>query len=119
MSSDDYLKSTLPSQNASSLDTQQLSRELNLFLEVRPYVLKCLSLNHDINNPLTGILGFGEILMDDESLTAEQKGYLKQIMTCAERIRKEVNSLSEEKVALQEKVDLRELIELFSKTNAV
>ena len=87
-----------------------------MFLEVRPYVLKCLALNHDINNPLAGIIGYGEILMEDETLTAEQKGYLNQIMTCAERIRKEVNTLCEVKVGLQEKVDLRKIVELLSKS---
>lgn len=88
-----------------------------LMLALRPYILKCLSLNHDINNPLAGIIGYGEILSEDESLTPEQKGYLKQIMTCAERIRAKVNELCDSKVALQGELDIRQAIEMLSDKN--
>lgn len=113
----DDVVSTSPTatSNSSAVDKQELSRELQMVLEIRPYILKCLSLNHDINNPLAGIIGYGEILSEEESLTPEQKGYLNQIMTCAERIRAKINELCEEKIALQGQLDLREVVELLSK----
>jgi signal transduction histidine kinase len=103
--------------NTGDNDIKQLSEELQLFLKIRPYILKCLALNHDVNNPLAGIIGYGELLMYDKSLTAEQKAHIEQIMLCAERIRTEVNELCEAKIALQGKVDLRHVVELFSKNS--
>ncbi len=54
---------------------------------LKPLVDLCLNLNHDVNNPLTGILGYAEfLLMSETNLTVDQRTDLKQIVTCAERI---------------------------------
>lgn len=54
---------------------------------LKPLVDLCLSLNHDVNNPLTGIMGYAEfLLMTVADLTTDQRADLEQIVTCAERI---------------------------------
>ena len=40
---------------------------------------------HEINNPLTGIIGMTEIAMEEES-PSEIKGYLADVLNCAQRI---------------------------------
>ncbi len=81
--------------------------ELKIFRQFRPYIARCLTLNHEINNPLTGIIGYCEFLLgDSDQLTESQRDYLNQIMICAERILRAVDSLSCQKMSLGAKVDL-------------
>jgi two-component system cell cycle sensor histidine kinase/response regulator CckA len=47
---------------------------------------------HEINNPLTGIIGMAEIAMEDDPSAV--KSYLKDILNCGERIREIVKDLS-------------------------
>jgi len=78
-----------------------IQREITAFRSVRPFLMRCFSLNHDINNPLAGIIGYAEVLVEDgEPLTDEQRVGLGHILQCAERIRSLVNQLSEEKARL-------------------
>jgi hypothetical protein len=37
--------------------------DLALFRALKPYIGHCLTLNHDLNNPLAGILGYAEFLL--------------------------------------------------------
>ncbi len=77
--------------------------------ELRPFVGRCLNLNHDLNNPLTGIIGYAEfILKDCPRVDSEVREYVEQIMECAERIQNSVARLSDEKDVLSRRVDLRE-----------
>jgi signal transduction histidine kinase len=48
---------------------------------------------HEINNPLTGILGYSDLLADDESLTERQRAVAAKIRTLARRIKTLVTSL--------------------------
>ena len=65
---------------------------------------------HEINNPLTGIIGYAEYLLsEDEPLTESQKEGLKRIMLCAERIEKEINDLCEIKIKIAEEVDIENI----------
>ncbi len=90
--------------------------ELALFRVLKPYIGHCLTLNHDINNPLAGIIGYSEFLLEEvEGLNETQKGYLGQILECAERIKKLVENLCEEKIALDEKIDLKSVSETYQK----
>ena len=93
---------------------EDLKEELAVFRALKPYIGHCLALNHDINNPLAGIIGYGEFLMEESSqLDETQKGYLRQIMQCAERIKKLVEDLCEEKIALTEGIDLKSVTEAY------
>jgi signal transduction histidine kinase len=48
---------------------------------------------HEINNPLTGILGYSDLLADDDSLTDRQRAVAEKIRTLARRIKTLVTSL--------------------------
>lgn len=92
--------------------SDKLKRELALWRALKPYIGRCLTLNHDINNPLAGIIGYTEFMMSEESpLTADQQEHLQNIMHCAERIRMLVDDLCREKIELAEKIDLRSVVE--------
>ena len=88
--------------------------ELAIFRALKPYIGHCLTLNHDINNPLAGVIGYGELLMEESGqLDKTQKGYLRQVLQCAERIKKLVENLCEEKIALAEGIDLKSVTEAY------
>ncbi len=94
----------------------KLKEELALFRILRPYIGHCLALNHDINNPLAGIIGYSEFMLSEaDQLTESQRESVEQILHCAERIRQEVEDLGDEKIALAEKVDLKMLSGLYRK----
>lgn len=104
----------------SKIITDDLKEELEIYKAIRPFIGRCLSLNHDLNNPLAGVIGYCEFLMEDaDCLSKEQQGYLKQILTCAERMQKLIEDLCEEKIALDEKVDLKAITEFFEKAAKV
>lgn len=48
---------------------------------------------HEINNPLTGILGYSDLLTDDTGLTDRQRALAEKIRTLARRIKTLVTSL--------------------------
>ena len=92
-----------------TLDATGVSDEsaAGLLEKLKPLITRCLKLNHEINNPLAGIIGYTEFLLaEDEPLSASQKECLDQIMLCAERIEKEINGLCEIKEELSEEVDI-------------
>ncbi len=94
-------------------------RDLIVLQQLKPYLAECLSLNHEINNPLAGIIGYAEYMLDDDQpLTEDQRHYVGQIMKCAERIRALVATLSQQKAALAEKIDLEAALNEFRGTGA-
>jgi signal transduction histidine kinase len=87
---------------------QNIVEDPAVYQALKPYIGHCLTLNHDINNPLAGILGYAEFMLSEpESLTEDQRQQLGKILHCAERIKKLVEALCDEKVALSEGIDLR------------
>ena len=77
--------------------------ETALSEELMPLVDLCLNLNHDINNPLTGIIAYAEFLRDDPDMPEKRRrDYLDQILTCAERILECTGRLGSEKARLSE-----------------
>jgi nitrogen-specific signal transduction histidine kinase len=88
--------------------------DLELFQVLKPYIGHCLSMNHDINNPLAGIIGYCEfLLLEPENLTKQQIKQLEMIAKCAERIRKLVENLCEEKIALTEKINMQPVMDAY------
>lgn len=62
---------------------------------------------HEINNPLTGILGYSDVLLDDPTLGERQRALADKIRTLARRIRTLVtNLLSFARQVPSEKADL-------------
>ena len=103
----------------SNLKTDNKQKEdLALFRALKPFINRCLSLNHDINNPLAGIMGYTEFMIDEgDNLTQNQIDELKNIYQCAERIQKLVVELCDEKIALSEKIDLKSVVASFNKND--
>lgn len=92
-----------------SSEVKNIESQIN---ELKPLIEKALSLNHDLNNPLAGILGYCEFLMEEgDNLTKEQISYLKQIAKCADRIQKAIIELSELKIKFSENVDINQFLE--------
>ena len=90
-----------------SLINTEAEEILNL---LKPYISRCMKLNHDLNNPLAGIIGYTEFLLDEEeSLSENQREYIEQIMTCAERIENKITELCNEKIELSQKINLKQL----------
>ncbi len=69
---------------------------------------------HEINNPLSGIIGMAEVALEEEDI-AKNKGYLTDILNCAQRISEIVRGLrSYSRAAKKEElsfVDLNEVLE--------
>ncbi len=105
---------------ASDLDSPEISDELReeiaLFRTLKPYLGHCLTLNHDLNNPLAGILGYAEFLQADDNLTADQRNSLNQIVKCAERMKGLIEFLCEHKIELSKNIDMGAIIEAWSQS---
>lgn len=87
-----------------------------LFELLKPLLAHCLNLNHDLNNPLSGVVGYGELLLEEtEDWTQSQRETLQSMLACAERMRRILDDLSERKIELSQQVDLRAVMERFSK----
>lgn len=96
--------------------TERERKDLELFEALKPYLGQCLTLNHDLNNPLAGIMGYVEFLVEEsDQLSDEHREFVAQINQCAERIRKVLDSLCEEKIALSIKMDIRSVIEAYER----
>ncbi len=94
--------------------SEALKAELALYRKLKPFIAESLTLNHDINNPLAGILGYAEyMLMDSAELTPEQRSNLEQVLECAERIEKIVTGLSDLKVRLATQMDIEEFVRTY------
>ncbi|MFH2049854.1 MAG: histidine kinase dimerization/phospho-acceptor domain-containing protein [bacterium] len=93
-----------------------LEEELELYKSLKPYISHCLTMNHELNNPLAVILGYAEFLFEEcGQLSDDQKQYLLNIIKSAKKMQKCVTDLSEEKIALNEKIDLKEVIAFYKK----
>ncbi len=95
--------------------TQVEFKEYETYLALKPYIGHCLILNHELNNPLTGIIGYSEFLIDDESVPDNLRSSLKQILKSAERMKKLIDYLCVEKIELETKLDLSTVIDDFQK----
>ncbi len=89
---------------------EEREHELRLCEGLRPFLGQCLTLNHDINNALGGIIGFAECLLVEEPLTESQRETVEWIMTCASQIQTKMEELCRLKQDLLEDGDLKELV---------
>jgi PAS domain S-box-containing protein len=71
---------------------------------------------HEINNPLSGIIGMAELVLEEEGESFKSKEYLKDILACGKRISEIVNGLrSYSRTAKREEyteVDFNEILEM-------
>lgn len=96
--------------------SDDLRKELAIYRALKPYIGHCLLLNHDLNNPLAGVLGYTELLLlDGDKLTDDQRGSLEAIQKCAERIKTLVDNLARHKISLTAQVDLESVVQAYEK----
>lgn len=77
---------------------------------VLPLLRRCLGLNHELNKPVAGIVGYCQFLLDDkDTLKPEQVLSVEEIRDCAIKIQKILEELSAEKAELAKKMDLKAL----------
>lgn len=97
-------------------DLVDVNDDRALFELLKPYLAHCLNLNHDLNNPLSGVVGYGELLIEETGdWTDSQRDTLSEMLKCAERMRQILEKLSEQKIELSQQVDLRAVMEKFEK----
>ena len=83
---------------------------------VLPLLRRCLGLNHELNKPVAGIVGYCQFLLDDkESLKPQQILSIEEIRDCAIEIQKTLEEVSAEKASLAKKMDLKALEEDIAK----
>ncbi len=96
--------------------SENLKEDISLFRALKPYLAHCLTLNHEINNLLAGVIGHADLLLNiSDGLTNRQKKGLLQIIESAERIKKLIEGLSAQKIALAEKADLKSFVQRHKK----
>lgn len=87
---------------------ESTEQELEIYVRIRPFIAHCLTLNHELNNALAGIIGYAEFLASEPAdLSDDQQNNLRQILVCAERIQSVVEKLSQEKIELGQQIDLK------------
>ena len=90
-----------PNDSDSSIDDLQRqaaaleedNRKLKQVAEYRSAFLARLA--HELRTPLTSILGFSEILLTHEDLTAAQRGFCERIQNSAQQLQSSLNQLSD------------------------
>lgn len=90
--------------------------EFEQFTALKPYIARCLQLNHELNNPLAGIIGYCDFLLETQAdLPEDYKKYIKQILACAERMEKSIAGLTKAKDELRDKINLPSILDLHQK----
>ena len=99
------------------ISTNNIHDDIQIFQALKPYIGHCLTINHELNNLLSGVIGYTEFLLEEaEELTDEHRKFIEQILTCANRISDLVGKLSDEKIELAEHIDLKSVIDAYKKT---
>lgn len=95
-------------------DEQRLQEQLIQSEKLAGIGILASGITHEINNPLSGIMGMAELALDDED-PSNKREYLEDILKCAQRINEIVKGLrSYSRAAKKEElslVDLNEVLE--------
>jgi len=95
-------------------EEQRLQEELVQSEKLAGIGILASGVAHEINNPLSGIIGMAEIALEEED-PPKKESYLKDILNCGQRISEIVNGLrSYSRAAKKEElgpVDLNEVLE--------
>jgi PAS domain S-box-containing protein len=95
-------------------DEQRLQEQLIQSEKLAGIGILASGVTHEINNPLSGIIGMAEIALEEDD-PSKNKDYLKDILNCAQRISEIVKGLKSYSRAAkkedQSAVDLNEVLE--------
>jgi signal transduction histidine kinase len=89
----DRSSSDLPAKSSRDQTLEQENRELRRFSRYRSLLLSRLA--HELRTPLTSILGFSEILLNQEKLTEPQRSFCERIQSSANQLQNSLNQLSD------------------------
>lgn len=88
--------------------------EIAVYRALKPYLARCLRLNHDVNNALAAVIGYADFLLEEgKDLSDTHRRFLQQIMQAAEKIQQLVEDLCDEKIAAAQSIDLNALTTVF------
>ena len=96
--------------------TAEELQEFELYQKLKPYIGHCMILNHELNNPLTGIIGFGEFLVEDDDVPESTKKSVRMILKSAEKMQKLIEALCADKIELDAQINLAEVIDSYKKS---
>jgi signal transduction histidine kinase len=82
-----------PAKSSPNQTLEQENRELLRISRYRSLLLARLA--HELRTPLTSILGFSEILLNQEKLTEAQRSFCERIQSSAHQLQNSVNQLSD------------------------
>lgn len=78
---------------------------------IASFAAKLMNLNHDLNNPLAGVIGYLELAMSsDEGVHEEVKSLLESAQLAADMMNDLIKKLTEAKCVLLKEVDFSELL---------
>lgn len=78
--------------------------------ELQRFVKELFTLNHDLNNPLAGVVGYTELaLSDPETLPADIVSYLEKVQKSASMMQAIIERCAKAKHHLQSQVDVSSL----------
>src|SRR5215831_4158306 len=84
--------SSLESLKQANLELKEQNRRLLELKEHRSSLISHLA--HELRTPLTSILGFSEILLGQEELTAAQRNFCQRIQNSAHQLQRTLNQLA-------------------------
>jgi len=80
----------------SATEIESLQNEIQELRRTSQYRSLFLSrLAHELRTPLTSILGFSEIMLSQEKLTAAQRGFCERIQSSAQQLQASLNQMSD------------------------
>ena len=80
--------------------------------ELKKYVAATLSLNHDLNNPLAGVMGFLELAFGHkDNMEPNVLELLELVKKSADKLKERLEEFTEEKRRMRNKVDISNLEE--------
>lgn len=92
--------------------------ELELLEKLKPFLAVCMKLNHDLNNPLAGVIGYTEfVLAEPAQMTPDQIDLLNKVLICAEKIKEQLEDLCRIKSGLGDPNEVENLIKQFLSTS--
>lgn len=98
-----------------AVDLKKISQEeMELFIRLKPLIGECLKLNHNLNNPLAGVVGYSELLLSgDEELSENQKNMVNKIMGSAIKMQELLEDLCDKKINAGNVIDREEIARVF------